>query len=77
MGVDRVGSRPRHTLSFFQYSNPVPFQNGAPLQDPSEQYNLDGCFSHNAIARSQFVHHKTAEAVKQALVALRDRARKE
>lgn len=77
MGVERVGSRPLRTVSFYQYSNAVPFQNGAPLLDPSEQYNLDGCFSHNAIARSQFVHQKTAEVVKQALVALRDRARNE
>ena len=76
MGVRRVGSHPRHTLSFFQYSNPVPFQNGAPLQDPAEQHDLDVCFSHNGIARSQFVHHKTADAVKDALTALRDRARR-
>jgi hypothetical protein len=75
MGVDRVGSRPRHTLSFYQYSNLVPFQNGARLLDPAEQYDLDGCFSHNAIARSQFVHHKTTDAVKRALEAIRDRAR--
>jgi hypothetical protein len=76
MGVRRVGSHPRHTLSFFQYSNPVPFQNGAPLLDSAEQYDLDVCFSHNGIARSQFVHHKTADAVKDALTALRDRARR-
>jgi hypothetical protein len=75
MGVQQVGSRPRHTLSFYQYSNLAPFQNGAPLLDPCEQHDLDGCFSHNAIARSQFVHHKTTDAVHQALVALRNRAR--
>jgi hypothetical protein len=80
MGVRRVGSRPRKVLTFFQYSNPVPFQNGAPL-DPAEQHadaeqhDLDVCFSHNAIARSQFVHRRTADAVKEALQAARDRAR--
>jgi hypothetical protein len=75
MGVERVGPRPRHTLSFYQYSNLVPFQNGAPLLDPAEQHDLDRCFSHNAIARSQWVHQRTAEAVRRALATVRDRAR--
>jgi hypothetical protein len=75
MGVRRVGSRPKKVLSFFQYSNPVPFQNGAPMLDPAEQHDLDACFSHNGIARSQFVHHRTTEAVKGELQAARDRAR--
>ena len=75
MGVRRVGSRPKKVLSFFQYSNLIPFQNGAPMLDPAEQYDLDVCFSHNGIARSQFVHQRTTEAVKEALRAARDRAR--
>jgi hypothetical protein len=77
MGVRSVGNRPRQTVSFFQYSDWAPFQNGAPLLQPAgaEQHDLDGCFSHNAIARSQFVHDETAEAVKRALEALRGRAR--
>jgi hypothetical protein len=80
MGVRKVGTRPKRVLSFFQYSNPVPFQNGAPL-DPSErhasaeQHDLDGCFSHNGIARSQFVHARTVDVVKETLQAVRDRTR--
>ena len=81
MGVRKVGNKPRKVLNFCQYSNAVPFQNGAPL-DPSEahddleEHDLDGCFSHNGIARSQFVHHRTAEVVQEALQAARERARR-
>jgi hypothetical protein len=81
MGVRKVGNKPRKVLNFCQYSNAVPFQNGAPL-DPSEahadleEHDLDGCFSHNGIARSQFVHHRTADVVQEALHAARDRARR-
>jgi hypothetical protein len=80
MGVRKVGSHPKRVLSFFQYSNLVPFQNGAPLDpaeqhDSAEQHDLDGCFTHNGIARSQFVHQRTAEVVKETLQAVRDRAR--
>jgi hypothetical protein len=79
-GVRKVGNRPKRVLSFFQYGD-VPIQNGTPL-DPSEhhdqleQHDLNKCFSHNAIARSQFVHHRTAEVVGEALQAARDRARR-
>jgi hypothetical protein len=79
MGVNRVGDKPKRVLTFFQYSG-GPMQSGSPI-DPAEhhaqleQHDLDGCFSHNGIARSQFVHHRTAEVVRETLQALRDRAR--
>jgi hypothetical protein len=81
MGVRKVGDRPKKVLNFCQYSNAVPFQNGSPLDrsehhDDLEEHDLDGCFSHNGIARSQFVHHRTAEVVEEALVGVRDRARR-
>jgi hypothetical protein len=80
MGVRRVGNKPKRILNFCQYSNAVPFQNGAPL-DPAEthtnleEHDLDGCQSHNGIARSQFVHHRTADVVKEVLQTIRNRAR--
>lgn len=80
MGVRKVGPHPKRILDFFQYSNLVPFQNGAPM-DPTEphsnleQVDLDGCFSHNGIARSQFVHHHTADVVGEVIRTIRDRAR--
>jgi len=52
----------------------VAFQNGAPF-DPAELHDLDGWFSHNVIARSQFVHHRTADVVNETLQMVRDRAR--
>jgi len=72
MGTRSVGSRPKKVLHFFQYHDPIPFQNGAPIQQATEAHDLNVCFSHNAIARSQFVHHTTADAVAAALRALRD-----
>lgn len=80
MGVRKVGSKPKKVLTFFQYSNPVPFQNGAQMDpteahDDLEQHDLDECLSHNGIARSQFVHHRTTDVVKETLQAVRDCAR--
>jgi len=75
MGTRSVGSRPKKLLHFFQYHDPIPFQNGAPMQQAGEQHDLNACFSHNAIARSQFVHHTTADAVAAALRAVRDAQR--
>lgn len=77
-GVRTVGSRPKRVLSFFQYDNDVAFQNGARLVDRSdaEQHDYNQCLTHNGIARSQFVHHRTTEVVRTALQAARDRARR-
>lgn len=75
MGVRRVGSKPLKTISFYQYSDLLPFQNGAPPLDSAERHDLDGCFSHDGIARSQFVHQRTADAVKEAIQVARNRAR--
>jgi hypothetical protein len=75
MGTRSVGSRPKKVLHFFQYHDPIPFQNGAPIQQATEAHDLNVCFSHNAIARSQFVHQKTADAVAAALRGLRDAQR--
>jgi hypothetical protein len=76
-GVRTVGSRAKRVLSFFQYDNAMAFQNGAPLGDRSdaEQHDYNQCLTHNGIARGQFIHHRTAEAVKTAVQAARDRAR--
>ncbi len=79
-GVRRLGSRPKRVLGFFQHSDLAAFQNGAPLDpaehhDNLEQHNLDGCFTHNGIARSQFVHRRTTDVVKETLQAVRNRAR--
>jgi hypothetical protein len=75
MGTRSVGSRPKKLLHFFQYHDPIPFQNGAPMQEGGAQHDLNVCFSHNAIARSQFVHRTTADAVAAALRSLRDAER--
>ena len=75
MGTRSVGSRPKTVLNFYQYHDPIPFQNGAPIQQADEHYDLNACFSHNAIARSQFVHHKTADAVATTLRSIRDAQR--
>lgn len=75
MGTRSVGSRPKKLLHFFQYHDPIPFQNGAPMQQTGDQHDLNACFSHNAIARSQFVHHTTADAVAAALRSVRDAQR--
>lgn len=73
--VTQVGSRPATVLNFYQYTD-VPFQSGGEITDRTgEQYDLNTCFSHNAIARSQFVHHTTARAVRSAMTAIRHRAR--
>jgi hypothetical protein len=76
-GVRTVGSRAKKVLSFFQYDNGAAFQNGAPLtdRDDAEQHDYNQCLTHNGIARGQFIHHRTTEVVKEALVAARDRAR--
>jgi hypothetical protein len=76
-GVRTVGSRAKRVLSFFQYDNAAAFQNGARLTDRSdaEQHDYNRCLTHNGIARGQFIHHRTTEAVKQAIVSARDRAR--
>ena len=76
-GVRRVGDQAKKVLSFFQYDNVAAFQNGARLQDRSdaEQHDYNQCLSHNGIARSQFVHHRTTDLVKAALIAARDRVR--
>lgn len=79
-GVRRVGPHPRKVLSFFQYSSLAPFQNGAPM-DPNEphenleQHDLNKCFSHNGIARSQLVHTRTTEVVQETIRSIRDQAR--
>jgi hypothetical protein len=72
MGTRSVGSRPKKVLHFFQYHDPIPFQNGAPIAQATEAHDLNVCFSHNAIARSQFVHRTTADAVAATLRAIRD-----
>jgi hypothetical protein len=75
MGVRSAGSRPKTVLNFYQSHNRWPNQNGAPIAEADMEFNLNRCLSHNAIARSQFVHNKTAEAVKNALISLRDASR--
>ena len=74
-GVSSVGPRPKTVLAFFQRDDPWHWQNGQHIEQATEEHDLTGLFSHNAIARSGFVHDKTVTFVRDAIASVRARTR--
>jgi len=72
-----LGSRPARVVNFFQTGNLLWFQNGGPISEADVETDLTGCFSHNALARSAFVHEETYNEVREALARIRAVARDE
>ncbi len=68
--ITSVGSRPRRIVNFYQTTNPLWFQNGGRIAGAHLQYDLSGCFSHNAIARSAFVHDTTFNEISGAIARI-------
>jgi hypothetical protein len=74
-GVSSVGPRPETVLAFFQRGDAVNWQNGQHIEQATEEHDLTGLFSHNAIARSRFVHDKTVTFIRDAIASVRARTR--
>ena len=70
-----VGSRPARVVNFFQTGNWLPFQNGGPIAEADVETDLTGCFSHNALPRSKFVHQSTYQEIRNAVAEIRTAAR--
>lgn len=75
-GIDDVGSRPQKVLGFYQTAHPVHWQRGSSIRQATEEHDLTHLFSHNAIARSEFVHDKTATFIRETVGRIRNRARR-
>jgi hypothetical protein len=83
--VTAVGSRPKFVLNFFESCGLCwPFQSGTAYEwwqqgshitDADEEHDLSFCFSHNALARSVFVHTRTEEVMTEIITDIRDEAR--
>ena len=69
-----VGTRPARVVNFFQQDN-IWFQTGGPITEADVETDLTGCFSHNAIARSAFVHQSTYDEIRNAVAKIRTAAR--
>jgi hypothetical protein len=74
-GITSLGQRPQRVINFFQKDNPLHFQNGDSIEEADVEFNLTGCLSHNAIARSAFVHEETYKDVRSTLARIRAVAR--
>src|SRR5688500_3241749 len=64
--IEWVGTRPARVVNFFQRDN-IWFQTGGPITEADVETDLTGCFSHNAIARSSFVHQSTYNEIRNAV----------
>jgi hypothetical protein len=75
--VQSVGSRPKFVLNFFQKNglSPQSFQEGDHVAEANEEYDFSGCVSHDALARSIFVHSKTEETIANVITNIRNNAR--
>ena len=73
--IHSVGSRPSRVINFFQTANFLYFQNGGRIEEADVEFDLTGCFSHNAIARSVFVHQTTYDELRVAIAKIRTLAR--
>jgi hypothetical protein len=73
-GVSSVGDRPKTVLAFFQTDN-VWWQTGKHIDQATEEHDLTKLFSHDAIARSCFVHDKTVMFIREAIHSIRGTAR--
>jgi hypothetical protein len=74
-GISSVGERPEKVLAFFQ-THDVLWQTGKHIEEATEEHNLTNLFSHNAIARSRFVHDKTMTFIRESIRSIRARARR-
>lgn len=75
-GIDDVGPRPQKVLGFFQTAqDAVHWQTGNSIAQATEEHDLTDLFSHNAIARSEFVHDKTATFIRDTIRQIRNRRR--
>jgi len=75
--VQSVGDKPKYVLNFFQ-KNGLSWQEfwqGDHVIQANEEYDFSGCLSHNAIARSIFVHETTDAAIYRTVVNIRNAAR--
>jgi hypothetical protein len=70
-GITSLGQRPKRVINFFQKDNLLYFQNGDSIAEADVEFNLTGCLSHNAIARSTFVHEETYKEVRLAIARIR------
>lgn len=69
--ITSLGQRPQRVLNFFQKDNSLWLQNGDSIAEADVEFNLTGCLSHNAIARSTFVHEETYKEVSLAIARIR------
>lgn len=75
-GINSVGPRPRRVVNFFQEAFRLDWwQRGAPIAEADVEHDLTDCLSHNAIARSAFVHQTTYEELRAAIAEIRTAAR--
>ena len=74
-GVSSVGDVPKTVLAFYQRDDIAPWQNGHHIEQATEEHELTKLFSHNAIARSAFVHDKTATFIRNTISSVRGTAR--
>ena len=74
-GVSSVGDVPKTVLAFYQRDDLAPWQNGHHIEQATEEHELTKLFSHNAIARSAFVHDKTATFIRDTISSVRGKAR--
>ena len=74
-GVSSVGDVPKTVLAFYQRDDLAHWQNGQHIEQATEEHELTKLFSHNAIARSAFVHDKTATFIRDTISSVRGRAR--
>lgn len=74
--ITSVGSRPRRVVNFFQSVFRLDWwQVGGHIAEADVEHDLTGCFSHNALARSAFVHQATYEEVRAVIAEIRTNAR--
>lgn len=74
-GVSSVGDVPKTVLAFYQRADIAHWQNGHHIEQATEEHELTKLFSHNAIARSAFVHDKTATFIRNTISSVRGKAR--
>ena len=73
--MSSVGAVPKTVLAFYQRDDLAHWQNGQHIEQATEEHELTKLFSHNAIARSAFVHEKTATFIRDTISSVRGRAR--
>lgn len=74
--ITSVGPRPRRVVNFFQKAFRLDWwQVGGPIAEADVEHDLTGCFSHNALARSVFVHQTTYEELRAVIAEIRTEAR--